>query len=86
MAKPKPPSLRFILCIDGSECTVAGCRNGADVRMETDRSRSRGWLCAAHADVAMQRWIKRENDRIRTEYWRSEAQRQIAEEEGKTKP
>jgi hypothetical protein len=78
----KPPILKFVLCIDASECTVPGCRSGADVRMETNRSRSRGWLCAPHAYVAMQRWIKRENGRRRLEFLRSEFQKQLAEEEG----
>jgi hypothetical protein len=77
---PKP-SITFVLADIAVECTTPGCRNEAVVRMETHRSRSRGWLCADHAGVAFLRWIKRENGHRRLEWMRAEYQRVLMDEE-----
>ena len=74
------PRLTFELS-DIAECTTPGCRNPAEVGMATHRSRSRGALCLAHAQVALQRWIKRERYRKRLEWMRAEFQKDLADDE-----
>ena len=74
-------TLTFVFAEEAVECTTPGCRNEAVVRMETHRSRSRGWLCEDHAFVAFQRWVKRENGHRRLEWMRAEFQRSLMEEE-----
>ena len=75
------PTITFVLADTAVECTTPECRNEAVVRMETHRSRSRGWLCVDHAFVAFQRWVKREHSLKRVEWLRAEYRKHVMDEE-----